>query len=108
MPWVYNLKSPSSSPDNQIDLVLGITLACSLAACAAVALRFYIRVRFKKAVWADDYAALLSALLGMGYAGLAVARMLPAFPAVFEVCYRVGGLANGGGRDALGLRASRG
>ncbi|KAL4802501.1 hypothetical protein BDV18DRAFT_163903 [Aspergillus unguis] len=72
MGWVYNLDEPD--PHDDISLIIGLCIAFSSAALLAVAARFHVRIWVKKNVWVDDYAALFSALLGMAYAGLAVAQ----------------------------------
>ncbi|KAL4879309.1 hypothetical protein BJY04DRAFT_220165 [Aspergillus karnatakaensis] len=70
--WVYNLDTPD--PNNHIARVISVCVVFATAACAAVGLRFYVRIWAKKSVGLDDYAALSSALLGVAYAGLAVAQ----------------------------------
>ncbi|KAL4804419.1 hypothetical protein BDV18DRAFT_162181 [Aspergillus unguis] len=72
MGWVHNLQHPT--PQNDIVQVIAICLTCSILALVAVALRFHVRFYMNKSVWVDDYAALSSALLGIVYAGLAVAQ----------------------------------
>ncbi|KAL4955571.1 hypothetical protein BDW69DRAFT_182415 [Aspergillus filifer] len=72
MGWVYNLHEPD--PHDHISLVIGLCIAFSSTAILAVAARFHVRIWVKKNVWIDDYAALFSSVLGMAYAGLAVAQ----------------------------------
>jgi hypothetical protein len=43
-------------------------------ALLAVCLRFYVRLKTKRAPWVDDYAVLISVLLTAAYAGLTIAR----------------------------------
>jgi hypothetical protein len=77
MAWVHNLHSPD--PDDHTPRIIAVCVAFPVAACVAVALRFHVRVWAKRSVGIDDFAALFSALLGIGYAGLAIARTLPLF-----------------------------
>lgn len=72
MTWVHNLQR--HDPHDRIARVIGISLAFSIAAFLAVCLRFYVRWRTQRQPWVDDYAALLTAGLALGYAGIAVAR----------------------------------
>lgn len=72
MGWVYNLVTPD--PNSHIDRVIAICLTFSISAILAIILRFYIRIWVKRSVWLDDYAALFSAMMGMAYASIAVAR----------------------------------
>ncbi|KAL4935401.1 hypothetical protein BDV06DRAFT_217461 [Aspergillus oleicola] len=72
MGWIYNLEKPD--PNDHISLIIGLCITFSSAAIVAVAARFHVRIWVKKNVWVDDYAALFSSLLGMAYAGLAVAQ----------------------------------
>ncbi|PWY72291.1 hypothetical protein BO70DRAFT_320500 [Aspergillus heteromorphus CBS 117.55] len=70
MGWVYNLHT--TDPHSHVARVVGLCLAFSILACVAVALRFYVRVHTKRRIWCDDFASLLSAMLGMAYAGVSV------------------------------------
>lgn len=72
MTWVHNLQR--HDPHDRIARVIGISLAFSIAAFLAVCLRFYVRWRTQRQPWVDDYAALLTAGLALGYAGIAVAQ----------------------------------
>ncbi|KAL4793198.1 hypothetical protein BDV19DRAFT_400090 [Aspergillus venezuelensis] len=72
MGWVYNLHKPD--PNDHVSLVIGLCIAFSSLAIIAVAARFHVRIWVKKNVWVDDYAAAFSSVLGMAYAGLAVAQ----------------------------------
>ncbi|BCS23566.1 putative integral membrane protein (Pth11) [Aspergillus puulaauensis] len=72
MGWVYNLQTPD--PDSHIPRVIAVSMVFAGVACLTVALRFHVRIWVKKAVWVDDFAALFSALMAVGYAGLIVAQ----------------------------------
>ncbi|KAE8400624.1 hypothetical protein BDV37DRAFT_274341 [Aspergillus pseudonomiae] len=65
MGWVYNLDKPD--PQSEISQVIAVLLVFTIAALLAVALRFYIRIHTKRALWLDDYAALYSAIMTAGY-----------------------------------------
>ncbi|GAB1200648.1 hypothetical protein APSETT444_010022 [Aspergillus pseudonomiae] len=65
MGWVYNLDKPD--PHSEIAQVIAVLLVFTIAALLAVALRFYIRIHTKRALWLDDYAALYSAIMTAGY-----------------------------------------
>ena len=71
MPWVYNLER--HDPNSHIPRVIGVSLAFSITAFLAVCLRFYIRLRGDRKPWVDDYAAAFTAMLAVGYAGIAIA-----------------------------------
>lgn len=75
MGWVHNLQAPD--PNNHIARVIAVCMTFASASLVAVALRFHVRIWIRKAVWIDDYAALLSAVLAMAYACVAVAREFP-------------------------------
>ena len=107
MGWVYNLQTPD--PDSHIPRVIAISMVFAGVACLTVALRFHVRIWVKKAVWVDDFAALFSALMAVGYAGLIVARMSIVFPLFVRFStqgngdeYRTNSL--GKRRDTLGTR----
>ncbi|RAK77460.1 uncharacterized protein BO72DRAFT_509303 [Aspergillus fijiensis CBS 313.89] len=72
MPWVHNLAHPD--PHSHVARVIAICLTFSISALLAVLLRLHIRLHTKRDLWLDDYAAICSALLGLGYAGVAVAQ----------------------------------
>ncbi|KAJ5512517.1 hypothetical protein N7463_002069 [Penicillium fimorum] len=72
MGWVYNLHE--TDPNSDIPRVIAICLVCSTLAFLAVCLRFYVRISNKRFPWIDDYAALVSLLLTLAYAGIAVAQ----------------------------------
>ncbi|KAL4908219.1 hypothetical protein BDW74DRAFT_147073 [Aspergillus multicolor] len=72
MGWVHNLHTPD--PNSHISRVNGVCLSFAIAACLAVALRFYVRIYVKKSLWVDDWATLSSAILEAVYAGLTVAQ----------------------------------
>ncbi|KAJ5703431.1 hypothetical protein N7493_011820 [Penicillium malachiteum] len=72
MGWVYNLRR--TDPNSSISEVIAISLVFAILALLAVCLRFYVRLRSKRLPWYDDYAALASSLLTLGYAGIAVAQ----------------------------------
>lgn len=72
MGWVRNLAHPD--PHSHIARVIAICLVFSISAVIAVGLRLYIRLHTKRALWFDDYAVVCSAVLGIGYAGISVAR----------------------------------
>lgn len=72
MGWVHNLHAPD--PNNHIARVIAVCMTFASASLVAVALRFHVRIWVRKAVWIDDYAALLSAVLAMAYACVALAR----------------------------------
>lgn len=72
MGWVYNLDTPD--PNSDIPRVIAICLVFPIAAVLAVCLRFYVRLRTKRAPWWDDYCALIASLLAIAYSGIGVAR----------------------------------
>ncbi|KAJ5633369.1 hypothetical protein N7490_009708 [Penicillium lividum] len=72
MGWVYNLNE--KDPNSEIPKVIGICLAFSILSLFAVCLRFYVRISRNRSLWIDDYAALASSALTLGYAGIAVAQ----------------------------------
>lgn len=72
MGWVYNLHR--TDPNSSIPEVIAICLVFAILSLLAVGLRFYVRIRIKRMPWYDDYAALISSLLTLAYAGIAVAR----------------------------------
>ncbi|KGO72188.1 hypothetical protein PEX1_023480 [Penicillium expansum] len=72
MGWVYNLHE--TDPNSEISRVIAICLVCSIVAFFSVCLRFYVRISNKRFPWIDDYAALVSSLLTLAYAGIAVAQ----------------------------------
>ncbi|KAL3481552.1 hypothetical protein BJX99DRAFT_253476 [Aspergillus californicus] len=72
MGWVYNADNPD--PDSHAARIIGLCLTFATLACIAVMFRFHVRIFVKKSLWVDDFAALFSALMGMAYAGLAVAQ----------------------------------
>ncbi|PLB49360.1 hypothetical protein P170DRAFT_182674 [Aspergillus steynii IBT 23096] len=72
MAWVHNLHAVD--PDSRIDRDVAICLVFSVLAFAAVGLRFWIRLQTKRCAWADDFAALSSAVLGAAYTGIAVGQ----------------------------------
>ena len=75
MGWVHNLAHPDAH--SHVARVIAICLTFSISAVIALLLRFYIRLHSKRALWLDDYSAACSAVLGLAYAGIAVARTLP-------------------------------
>lgn len=89
MGWVYNLDKPD--PHSEISQVIAVLLVFTIAALLAVALRFYIRIHTKRALWLDDYAALYSAIMTAGYCASSILREWP-FMAVgggwIPNCYR--------------------
>lgn len=72
MAWVHNLHAVD--PESRIERDIALCLVFATLAVAAVGLRFWIRLQTKRCAWADDFAALSSAILGAAYAGIAVAR----------------------------------
>jgi hypothetical protein len=74
MGWVYNLNE--RDPNSEIPKVIAICLVFSILSLLAVCLRFYVRISNNRLPWIDDYAALASSILTLGYAGIAVARKL--------------------------------
>ncbi|KAK6813122.1 hypothetical protein RU639_010781 [Aspergillus parasiticus] len=65
MGWVYNLEKPD--PHSDFGQVIAICLVFTIAAFLAIVLRFYIRIHTKRSLWLDDYAALYSAIMVVGY-----------------------------------------
>lgn len=104
MGWVYNLQKPD--PDSHIPRVIAISMVFAGVACLTVALRFHVRIWVKKAVWVDDFAALFSSLMAVGYAGLIVARMSILWSSLIDLWseYRTNSLVKF--RDTLGTGAS--
>ncbi|KAL2811444.1 hypothetical protein BJX63DRAFT_422415 [Aspergillus granulosus] len=101
LPWATTIRP---DPDNEIPWVIAIFLTFSIVACVAAALGFYVRMWVKKSVWVDDFAALSSALLGMAYAGLAVARLhAEYFPICNDVPFSKLHHAGGPGAGGFGL-----
>ncbi|BCS00636.1 uncharacterized protein AKAW2_50977S [Aspergillus luchuensis] len=72
MGWVHNLAHPDAH--SHVARVIAICLTFSISAVIALLLRFYIRLHSKRALWLDDYSAACSAVLGLAYAGIAVAQ----------------------------------
>ncbi|GLB04461.1 hypothetical protein AtubIFM57258_010427 [Aspergillus tubingensis] len=72
MGWVHNLAHPDAH--SHVARVIAICLTFSISAVIALLLRFYIRLHSKRALWLDDYSAACSAVLGLTYAGIAVAQ----------------------------------
>ncbi|GKZ52261.1 hypothetical protein AnigIFM49718_000136 [Aspergillus niger] len=72
MGWVHNLAHPDAH--NHVARVIAICLTFSISAVIALVLRLYIRLHSKRALWLDDYSAACSAVLGVAYAGIAVAQ----------------------------------
>ncbi|PWY69407.1 integral membrane protein [Aspergillus eucalypticola CBS 122712] len=72
MGWVHNLAHPDAH--SHVARVIAICLTFSISAVIALFLRFYIRLHSKRALWLDDYLAACSAVLGLAYAGIAVAQ----------------------------------
>ncbi|XRM47140.1 hypothetical protein ABZX51_010140 [Aspergillus tubingensis] len=72
MGWVHNLAHPDAH--SHVARVIAICLTFSISAVIALLLRFYIRLQSKRALWLDDYSAACSAVLGLAYAGIAVAQ----------------------------------
>ncbi|OJJ65771.1 hypothetical protein ASPBRDRAFT_201552 [Aspergillus brasiliensis CBS 101740] len=72
MGWVHNLAHPDAH--SHVARVIAICLTFSICAVIALVLRLYIRLHSKRALWLDDYAAACSAVLGLAYAGIAVAQ----------------------------------
>lgn len=70
--WVYNQDTPD--PHSHVARVITITLLFPVLAFLAIGFRFYVRLRLKRTLWIDDYAALSSAVLGGAYGAIAVAR----------------------------------
>ncbi|KAJ5120745.1 uncharacterized protein N7515_010133 [Penicillium bovifimosum] len=72
MAWVHNLHG--SDPHSRIGRAIVMCVVFPVLALMAVCLRFYVRLRTKRAPWVDDYAVLISVLLTAIYAGLTIAR----------------------------------
>ena len=77
MAWVHNLHAVD--PQSHIGRDIAICLIFSTLAFVAVGVRFWIRVQTNRLPWADDFAALSSAVLGAAYTGIAVGRKSPLF-----------------------------
>ncbi|KAK1139767.1 hypothetical protein N8T08_011163, partial [Aspergillus melleus] len=72
MAWVHNLHAVD--PQSHIDRDIAICLIFSTLASVAVGVRFWIRLQTNRLPWADDFAALSSAVLGAAYAGITVGQ----------------------------------
>jgi hypothetical protein len=72
MAWVHNLHK--HDPDSTIPRVIAICVVLPTIAFLAVCLRLSIRMSTKRTPWVDDYAALVSVLLTIVYAGLVIFR----------------------------------
>ncbi|KAJ5806838.1 hypothetical protein N7474_010430, partial [Penicillium riverlandense] len=74
MPWIYNFHGHDQGDETV--LIIVINLLFPILAVFAVILRFYVRYFTNRSPWVDDYAALSSALLTLGRAGLVIAARL--------------------------------
>ncbi|KAH8431438.1 putative integral membrane protein (Pth11) [Aspergillus melleus] len=72
MAWVHNLHAVD--PKSHIERDIAICLIFSTLAFVAVGVRFWIRLQMNRLPWADDFAALSSAVLGAAYTGIAVGQ----------------------------------
>ena len=83
MPWVHNLQDPDSH--GGVRRVITICVVLPTLAFLAVCLRLGIRMSRKRTLWVDDYAALVSVLLTLTYAGISIARQSPV---LLEILFR--------------------
>lgn len=72
MAWVHNLHE--HDPHSDIPRVITVCVVLPAIAFLAVCLRLGIRMNRKRTLWVDDYAALLSVLLTIVYAGITISR----------------------------------
>lgn len=72
MAWVHNLHTVD--PDSHIQRDIAVCVLFMGLSLVAVALRFWVRLQTNRCPWADDFAALSSAVLGAAYTGIAVGR----------------------------------